>query len=1131
LNNEVSCRVTAALIKYLENQGFDSAELYSGLPYNREFLLQVAHWIPEPGLNTLVDRAISMTHQEDLMFEVGCSDPVILANPVTKQLIKQFSTPRLAFSRIGQFGIQFSHNIRFQVDMIDDDCALIRLSQTKTGPPSRFACRYARGVLSRIPRLWDLPPAEIKELSCSQESGSGLHFQAAEDSRDCLFEIRWQNPINLITKFHDRLFRRQMGQHNTIEVLEKYFTLLNAKNKQLLHQNALLASVRQIAVAMDSKDTTTRILQKIVELCRDIPGVGFALLAHIDAAENRVSVSNYSKIRNPAIISGLKALGMDVESDPDTLLANHLCLSPSEMKVIIHQTRSHNILAYDRLSHLLGGVWPEKLCDDVQKLTGFRRYVLLPLSMDENNWFGLILSLSEDIPPDILEMLKSHTTIALKNARTLEKLSRRNQELSAVNAIAVKIAQSLDIDQIIDQTIQEVIAIYHVQSASIHLLDEKSSGMRLVGQQGMPEQIQRDFQYLPSDHSFCQILSSSENLISAKMPELPNKQGLVDLFGKADVPIWFMTSVIVLDGKRKGALTVVRSGSEGFQEDEKELLISISNHLAIAFQNAHLHHNLLQRIEELERTQNELSESDEKMRLTLDALFEAILVVGLNGRITQANKAAVWMYGYERNQEMIGQSALKFVVWDERRRMLENLKKIKETGVFKKAEYCLMKMDGSSFDSECSISLFRSFLGHPAGFVICVRDVTFRKQTEKRLIENERRYRLITEHTNDFIALLTFGGYYSYVSPSYRQLGYEPTELINKSGLDLIHPDDRKVVLPLLLKYSQIDTADLARSKKESASQHLDYRVKDKAGNWHQFAATGTIIENQDGHGFVFLLISRDVTQQKKADDELQALYAREKSTSQALAQEISKRADFFRALVHELKTPLTPILVSSETLKDLAPDQTYQNLASNVYHSAMRLNNRIDELLDISRGEMGLLKLNWDPVDIGLLLKDIIRFVQPQITQNGQFLISQIQDNLPPIKGDEMRVRQIIQNLLDNAMKFTPDNGQIYLEALADNDNLMVKIRDTGRGIDDYDKERIFQPYNRIESDRQHFSGLGLGLALCKQLVDLHGGKLWIETHKNQGTIFFFTLPVYKTSPALPQNSAALEANRQKAD
>jgi PAS domain S-box-containing protein len=1114
---EVSCRITAALISYLQNRGYDHTRLYTDLPYTTDYLLNPHNWISESELVMIAERAFQMTNNVKIMYEIGRCTPLLHSKIAFQKLIKSVGTPLIAFGNVAHFSSLFNRKIGFQVDMISSDTVLISLKQSDPNLPSRHVCYYAQGVLAEIPRLWNLPPAEIHELYCACDKNSPLHEIVGNVVQDCLFEVKWQNPPTRVSKISNFIFAGRSTAHNTLSVMDKNYHLLDTQNNELVRQNNLLASVREIAVTMDSTDTFEQLLQKLIELCRNIPGVGFALMVKIDETGNSVSVLNYSKIRNSDLIAPLKTLGIDVEADPDKKLAEYLHLSPAQIKIIIRQTINHNILFFDRLSQLLDGVWTHELCDSVQKVTDFKQFVLIPLAIDEHNWVGLILSLSEKIPLDILEMLKSHTSIALKNVQSMEKLAKRNQELSAINSIAGKIVQSLDINQIVAQTVQEIRRIYSAHSVAIFIRDEATGGLRLVGQQGMPETILESSQKFAVLHPFTRLLNSEESLSCGNMREFPFQSANFDFIKTIPTSVWYVSTVITVDGRREGILTVVRYGVQDFQQDEKNLLMSLTNQLALAFQNARLHQNLLQRVKDLENTKNELSESAEKMRLTLDSLSEAITVASLDGKIIQANKAASRMHGYDRNEDFVGKSSLMYVVWEERRRMLENLKKIKETGVFRKAEYTLVKKDGSTFETECSISVYRNFLGIPEGFVICIRDISARKQTEKRLIENERRYRLIAENTNDFIALLTFGGFYSYVSPSYRQLGYEPTELINKPGLDLIHPDDKKLILPFLLKYSQMDNSDLARLKKDNASQRLEYRVKDKTGNWHSFDTTGNIVEAQDGRGYLLLFISRDVTRRKKAADELQALYAKEKSTSQALAQEINKRADFFRALVHELKTPLTPILVSSETLKDLAPDQIFQNLAGNVYHSAMRLNNRIDELLDISRGELGLLKLNLDPVNVSLLLKDIVNYIQPQVSQNQQILITQFPDNLPQINGEEMRIRQVILNLLDNAMKFTPENGKIFLEAIADEEILLVKVRDTGRGIDDIDKERIFQPYNRIESDRQHFSGLGLGLALCKQFIDLHGGKLWIESQKNQGTTFFFILPVMKSSRALP--------------
>jgi signal transduction histidine kinase len=243
----------------------------------------------------------------------------------------------------------------------------------------------------------------------------------------------------------------------------------------------------------------------------------------------------------------------------------------------------------------------------------------------------------------------------------------------------------------------------------------------------------------------------------------------------------------------------------------------------------------------------------------------------------------------------------------------------------------------------------------------------------------------------------------------------------------------------------------------------------------------------------------------------LEELYKSEKEARQALENEINKRAEFFRALVHELKTPLTPIVASSETLMEFVEDNTLRDLARNVYEGALRLNSRVDELLDISRGELGMLTVHPEPINITLLIQDVESYVRPQIVQNHQFLTVEMPNSIPVIMGDEPRLRQVLLNLLNNAMKFTPKDGKITVKTRVEESYLRIEVHDTGRGIDESEMERLFHPYNRIEDDRQHFSGLGLGLALCKKLIDLHGGRIWIESQKGKGTVFIFTLAINK--------------------
>lgn len=389
------------------------------------------------------------------------------------------------------------------------------------------------------------------------------------------------------------------------------------------------------------------------------------------------------------------------------------------------------------------------------------------------------------------------------------------------------------------------------------------------------------------------------------------------------------------------------------------------------------------------------------------------------------------------------------------------------------------------------------------------RDIDERKKTEALLRDSERKYRLIAENTNDFISIIDFSGNWVYVSPSFKALGYEPEKMIGKPTFDLIHPDDIEYVLRLNPDHPDLKKIDPARIEEQNKTKLTELRFLDASGIWHNMEVSANLLEDQDGKGFNILTIARDITSRKQAQDELEILYQTEKNLRFALEKEINTRAEFFRALVHELKTPLTPVVASSETMMELIEDKLLKKLAENVYQGATRLNNRVDELLDISRGEMGMLKLDCQPMDMAVLIKDIANYVSAQIKNNHQTLKVEMPETLLHITADESRLRQVLLNLLNNSIKFTPTGGEILIRARSDQEFLVVEVQDNGSGIDESEQARLFQPYNRIESDRQHFSGLGLGLALSKQLIDLHGGKISVVSQKGKGSTFSFSLPV----------------------
>lgn len=257
------------------------------------------------------------------------------------------------------------------------------------------------------------------------------------------------------------------------------------------------------------------------------------------------------------------------------------------------------------------------------------------------------------------------------------------------------------------------------------------------------------------------------------------------------------------------------------------------------------------------------------------------------------------------------------------------------------------------------------------------------------------------------------------------------------------------------------------------------------------------------------VVILHDITEQKRMESELQESYQREVSLRQELEEEIKKRLEFTRALVHELRTPITPIMLSSEVLATELKEEPAASLSKSIHRSIMHLNNRIGELLDVARGEVGMLQIDPQLIDMMQLLRDVSEDMSPVAAAQRKVFRLDVPETLPPIWADGVRIRQVVINLLDNAFKFTPEGGHVTLAAKLKESAMVVSVRDTGRGMSEEEMQQLFKPYQRLGGFRDRASGLGLGLALSKTLVELHMGTIEVESEQGKGSTFSFTLPL----------------------
>ena len=258
--------------------------------------------------------------------------------------------------------------------------------------------------------------------------------------------------------------------------------------------------------------------------------------------------------------------------------------------------------------------------------------------------------------------------------------------------------------------------------------------------------------------------------------------------------------------------------------------------------------------------------------------------------------------------------------------------------------------------------------------------------------------------------------------------------------------------------------------------------------------------------------LNLEIASRQKAENELRALYEREQTLSTVLKEQIEERSLYTRALVHELKTPLTPLLTASDYLEASLSDDTARGFARNIKLGARNMEKRINELLDLARGEVGTLKLTYRIFDLKEMLAETADYVRPEATRRGQHLELELPEAPLQMHADPDRLRQVAMNLLSNSFKFSRKGGKIRLSARAEPDGAVITVADDGAGISTSDLPYIFQPYHRGQNtDKNRLGGLGLGLVLSKMIVELHGGQIWLKSAVGKGATFNFKIPYNK--------------------
>lgn len=458
---------------------------------------------------------------------------------------------------------------------------------------------------------------------------------------------------------------------------------------------------------------------------------------------------------------------------------------------------------------------------------------------------------------------------------------------------------------------------------------------------------------------------------------------------------------------------------------------------------------------------------------------------------------------------------------DYQRRARERMERMRLGDNLQSEHWRITRKDGE----KRTVSISTAMVFDPKGKVnvlAVIQDISDRKQMEETLRRSEARYRSLMEQAGDAILLADPLGNIIEVNQRATELfGYSKEEFITLHFSALHSPEK----LDLYRSYFQ-------EILEKGSGAYPDIEILRKDGVVVPADLSSSIIDW--GGRVISQGIFRDVSERKEAERQLQASYEQLALSNLQLERASRLKDEFLANMSHELRTPLNAVLGMSQALEEevlgpLTPKQ--KKAVSTINSSGRHLLTLINDILDLSKIEAGKLELDLAPTHLQEMCQLSLQFVKQQAFKKQITLTAQLPPQTIYFQGDERRLRQALINLLNNAVKFTPDGGQVSLTAALNLEvnppSLDFEVRDTGIGISQADQRKLFQAFTQIDSKlSRHYEGTGLGLALVKHLTELHGGRVGLTSEPGQGSRFTVSIPYVAVENApSPQPAPAPES------